>query len=107
MAKNKRKKVSKPKIEKNGVVHNEESFNIMLKNFRPEIYVLMDLLDNSKINPYIIFHVIKHLNNILLGTTYGKTIIEIEHGMVTFIRGEETTKLNENLKREVPGTTES
>ena len=82
------------------VVHNEESFKILLKNVRPDIFVLMDLLDNTGINPYIIFHVIKYLNNIIIGTNYGKVVIEVERGMVTYIRGEESTMLKENLKKE-------
>ena len=81
------------------VIHNEESFLVVMKNFRPDIFVLMDLLDNTGINPYVIFHVIKHLNNLLLGTKYGNVTISVEDGIVTFVRGEEATKLNERLKK--------
>lgn len=81
------------------IFHNEESFRAVMKNFRPDIFVLMDLLDNTGINPYIIFHVIKHLNNILIGTKYGNVTTTIEDGVVTFVRGEESTKLNERLKK--------
>ena len=97
----KKKKEIKKDLEKHSeqIIHNEQSFLVVMKNFRPDIYVLMDLLDNTGINSYIIFHVIKHLNNILLGTKYGNVTISIEDGIVTFVRGEETTKLNERLKR--------
>ena len=70
----------------------------ILKKFRPDIYVLMDLLDNTGINPYIVFHIIKHLNNIQIGSRYGNVVTTLEDGIVTFIRGEESTRLNEALK---------
>jgi len=81
------------------VVQNEQSFKVLLKNVRPDIFVLMDLLDVTGINSYVIFHVIKHLNNLLLGTKYGNVVITVEDGVVTFVRGEEATKLNERLKK--------
>ena len=99
MAKKKIKKVTKPKTYKEETVHNEESFKAILKTVRPDIYVLMDLIDSTSLNPYILFHVMKHLNNIALGTKYGNVLISIENGVVTFVRGEEATKLNEQLKK--------
>ena len=97
--KKKTKKTIRPKTYQEEVLHNEESFKIMLKNFRPDIFVLMDLIDSTGLNPYILFHVMKHLNNIALGTKYGNVLISIENGVVTFVRGEEATKLNESLKK--------
>jgi len=80
-------------------VHNEESFRIVIKNLRPDIFVLMDLLDTTGINPYVIFHVIKHLNNIAIGTKYGRVVTTVERGIVTYVSGEETTRLDERLKK--------
>ena len=99
VAKKKPKKVSKPKAYKPEMIQNEESFKMMLKNIRPDIYVLMDLIDSTGLNAYVIFHIMKHLNNIALGTKYGSVLISVENGVVTFIRGEEATKLNEQLKK--------
>jgi hypothetical protein len=97
--KKKPKKVNKPKTYQEEVFQNEESFRIMLKNIRPDIFVLMDLIDNTGLNPYIVFHIMKHLNNIAIGTKYGSVLVSIENGVVTFVRGEESTKLNERLKK--------
>jgi hypothetical protein len=82
------------------VIHNEESFRVLVKNLRPDIFVLMDLLDTTGINPYIIFHIIKHLNNIAMGTKYGEVVTTVEHGVVTYVSGKETTRLEESLKKE-------
>ena len=82
------------------VIHNEESFRVLVKNLRPDIFVLMDLLDSTGINPYVIFHIIKHLNNIAIGTKYGEVVTTVEHGVVTYVSGKETTRLEENLKKE-------
>lgn len=79
--------------------YNEDSFKELLKHFRGDIFVLMDLLDNTKINTYVIFQVIRHLNNIAMGNKYGSVTVQIENGVVTFVRGEESTKLNEDLVR--------
>ncbi len=98
MAKNKEEKKDLENYHEQ-IIHNEESFKLLVKNLRPDIFVLMDLLDTTGINPYIIFHVIKHLNNIFIGTKYGNVTVSIEDGVVTFVRGEEATKLNERLKK--------
>ncbi len=77
--------------------YNEDSFKLQLKAFRPDIFVLMDLIDTTGINYYILFQVIRHLSNISMGNKYGKVTIEVENGTATFVRGEESTKLNEPL----------
>lgn len=101
MAKKKsRVKKSRPSYQ-NELIHNEEVFKNVLKNVRPDMFVLMDLLDNTGVNPYVIFHVIRHMNNIGMGTKYGTVLISIEKGVVTFIRGEEATKLNEDVYKRV------
>ncbi len=99
MAKKKKKKVVKSKTYQEEVLNNEESFKLMLKNVRPDIYVLMDLIDSTGLNAYVVFHVMKHLNNISLGTNYGNVVVSIENGVVTFVSGEERTKLNESLMK--------
>ncbi len=79
--------------------YNEESFLQLLKHFRPDLFVLGDLLDSTGVNYYIIFQVIRHLNNVAMGNKYGSVTIQVENGVVTFVRGEESTKLNEDLIR--------
>lgn len=79
------------------VQNNEWIFKNMLKDIRPELYVLMDILDTTEINPIIVFKVIRQLNNIIMGTKYGNVTIQVENGICTFVRGEESDKVNEQL----------
>jgi len=76
---------------------NEFAFKQMLKSVRPELYVLMDLLDETKTNPMILFKVMRHLSNIATGSKYGQVTVYIENGVATFVRGEEADKLNEKV----------
>lgn len=76
---------------------NEFAFKEMLKSVRPELFVLMDILDQTSINPLVVWKVIRQLNNIALGTGYGQVTVHIENGKVTFIRGEDSDRVNEML----------
>jgi hypothetical protein len=77
--------------------NNEWIFKNMLKDIRPELYVLMDLLDTTGISPLIVFKILRQLNNIAMGTKYGNVVIEVQNGVVTFIRGEESDRVNESI----------
>jgi len=57
----------------------------------------MDLLDETKTNPMILFKVMRHLSNIATGSKYGQVTVYIENGVATFVRGEEADKLNEKV----------
>ena len=81
------------------VKNNEYVFKETIRLLRPDIYVLMDMIDKVRFNPLVIFQMIRHANNIAMGSKYGTVTIQIEDGVVTFIRGEESTKLNELLIR--------
>ncbi|MFA5246122.1 MAG: hypothetical protein WC380_12545 [Pedobacter sp.] len=85
--------------------YNEEGFKLQLKAVRPDVFVLMDLLDTTGVNYYIIFQIIRQLNNIAMGNKYGTVTAQVENGVVTFVRGEESIKLNEDLIRKNPRLT--
>lgn len=76
---------------------NEFAFKEMLKRIRPELFVLMDILDQTSINPLVVWKVIRQLNNIALGTGYGQVTVQIENGKVSFVRGEDSDRVNEEL----------
>lgn len=78
---------------------NEYTFRETIRLLRPDIYVLMDILDKTKVNPLMVFQVIRSANNIAMGSNYGKVIVQIENGVVTFVHGEESKKMNEMLIR--------
>lgn len=75
--------------------NNRRIFEEILKTARPDLYVLMDLLDTTGVNVNVLFKVMRHLNNIATGNRYGKVTVEIDNGMATFVRGEESDRLQE------------
>ena len=77
--------------------NNELLFKEMLKKLRPDLYVLMDILDETGINPFVLWKVVRQLNNIAIGNKYGNVTIEIQKGIVLFVRGEESDRVNEEL----------
>ena len=76
---------------------NEFAFRQMLKTAKPDLYVIFDLLELTKLNWFVIVKVIRALNNIAMGNGYGTVSIEIQKGQVTFVRGEESDRVNEPL----------
>lgn len=75
--------------------HNKQKFLDALKLAMPEYHIVVTMMDQVKANPTILFHVMKHMGEIANGTGYGQVHIVIEEGMVRFVRGEHSTKLNE------------
>lgn len=67
----------------------------MLKIQKPALFVLDDLLETTGISPIIVFNLIRSVNNIAIGSGYGKAIAEIENGICTFVRSEESSKVGE------------
>lgn len=76
---------------------NQEVFAQVVKDTRPDLYGLMQILDDTKINWAIAWKVIYHLNQVAQTTKYGKVIVEIENNTVRFVRGETASKMNESL----------
>lgn len=70
-------------------------FRNLLKVARPDIFLYMELIDETQVNTKVLQSVIRHISNIANGTRFGKVTIEIDNGQVTFVRGEESDKLFE------------
>ena len=79
------------------VSHNERMISELLQKVRPEIWVLMDLIDRTGLNPVVIFKFIRQLNNIVLGSRWGQVTIVINNGVAKYIKGEDTDKIEENV----------
>lgn len=73
--------------------NNAKVFSEMVQRARPEIWVLMDLLDNTGMDPFILLKIIRQINNIGLGTGYGQVVVAIEKGIVRYVRGEDVDKI--------------
>lgn len=76
---------------------NEETFKRLARNIRPEWYVLIDLLEKTRVNPMILLKVMRQLVNLASGTGYGAVTISVENGICTFCRGEESDKISESV----------
>lgn len=77
--------------------NNQRKFVELLKLVRPDLYVLMDILDQTNVNWFIITKIVRALNNVALGSGWGEVRIEIKNGRVLFVRGEDTDRLDEPL----------
>lgn len=78
---------------------NIDAFRELIKHARPEIFMIMNLLDDLNVNPSIIFKYIYHLHDVGQNG-YGSVNTQIENGIVTFIRGEKSDRLNEPISME-------
>lgn len=76
---------------------NEDQFKEIIKYSRPDIWAIMNTLDETGVNWKVIWKVIYALQNIALGTKYGQVNILIENNVVRFVRGESADKLNEPI----------
>jgi len=76
---------------------NEFAFRQMLKTVKPDLYVLFDILEKTRVNPLVVWKVIRALNNIAIGNGYGTISIEIQKNTVLFIRGEESDRINASI----------
>ncbi len=75
--------------------NNERIFNEMVQKMRPEIFVLMDMIDQTGVNPFILYKVIRQLNNIAIGSRWGEVTILVNDGAVVRVAGMDTEKTNE------------
>lgn len=79
------------------VLQNESVFRDMVKTVRPDIWLLMDLLDSTKVNYLVLVKTLRHLYNIASGSKFGNVTIDVQNGIATFVRGEESDRLNEPI----------
>lgn len=95
MAKNKRQIVedTASTLYKRESDNNVRVFSEMVQKVRPEIWVLMDILDNTGVDPFILLKIVRQINNIAMGTGYGQVVTAIEKGVVRYVRGEDVDKI--------------
>lgn len=77
--------------------NNERIFSEMVQRVRPEIYVLMDLIDSTGVNPFILYKVIRQLNNIAIGSKWGEVTILVNAGKAVRVSGIDTEKMNDDV----------
>ncbi len=79
----------------NQTKNNEAVFKGLIQKMRPDIFALITVMDEEGVNYAVIFHMIHALIKLATGTGYGKVILELENGVVTFIDGIERKRINE------------
>lgn len=79
--------------------NNIKVFSEMIQRVRPDIWVLMDLLDNTGVDPFILLKIIRQINNIAIGSGYGQVVTAIEKGVVRYVRGEDVDKVELPIHR--------
>ena len=82
--------------------NNERIFSEMVQRIRPDIYVLMDLLNQTGVNSFILYKVIRQLNNIAIGSGWGEVTILVNNKKAVRVSGIDTEKMNDDviLKKE-------
>ncbi len=78
---------------------NKQTFMEMMRVAMPEFHIVALMMDKLQINPVILFHTMQHLYDIAQDSKYGQVHILIEDGIVRFIKGEHSTKLNEPVDK--------
>lgn len=77
--------------------NNEKIFSEMVQRVRPEIYVLMDLIDSTGVNPFILYKVIRQLNNIAIGSGWGEVTVLVNNKRAVRISGIDTEKMDDDV----------
>ena len=76
---------------------NEDAFKKLVHDIRPDIWSLLTIIDETKVNSFVIYKIILALHNVATTTKYGNVVVEVEDGTVRFIRGQSNFKINEPL----------
>ncbi len=79
---------------------NESAFFEILKTLNPDIYVLVKMITDNKLNITVFWKLARHLVNINSGTGYGDIHIILENNQVRFINGTEKDKISESIIKE-------
>ena len=77
--------------------NNDRIFSEMVQRMRPEIYVLMDLIDSTGVNPFILYKVIRQLNNIAIGSGWGEVTVLVNNKKAVRVAGIDTEKMNDDV----------
>lgn len=77
--------------------NNERIFSEMIQKIRPDIYVLMDLIDATGVNPFILYKVIRQLNNVAIGSGWGEVTILVNNKRAVRVTGQDTEKMDDEV----------
>jgi hypothetical protein len=78
-------------------IQNAEVFYTLLRKVRPDVFVLIDLIDSNRINTFVVLKVLYQLLKIATHNGYGKVNIFMEDGKVTKVDGIDSSFVNEKM----------
>lgn len=76
---------------------NESAFFEVLRTLNAELYVLIKMIIDEKLNLAVFYKLARHLVNINNGTGYGDIHIVIEDKTIRFVNGMEKDKVNQSI----------
>lgn len=76
---------------------NEDVFYTLLRKVRPDVFVLIDLIDTNRINTYVVLKILYQLLKIAAHNGFGKVNIFMEDGKVTKVDGIDSSFVNEKM----------
>ena len=74
--------------------HNEATFKKGAQLVRPDIYMLMNALDETHVDASLVLSVIYALERVAGGSGYGNVTVFIENKVATFVKSDESRKVN-------------
>lgn len=78
-------------------IANQDAFQKLVQDLRPDLFALMKALDDTGVNYVVPWKVMYHLGTIAAGTKYGTVSVKVENNVVTFVTGEQSDRVNEDL----------
>lgn len=79
---------------------NQEQFLELLRVVDPELYMIKQMLVETKVNPVIVRQVLRSVGNLLLGSGYGKIEIFMQDRRFKNVTGSEKVQIEENAEVE-------
>lgn len=77
--------------------NNREVFMKALKDVDPNLWVVASLLEETKVNPRVVMKIIHHLNKIAMGAGWGSVTTVLQNGIIKYVQGAETEKIEEPI----------
>jgi len=77
--------------------HNEFEYTELIKRVEPWLWSLRHAIITTGVDYTVIMQIVRAMVMIGLGSKYGEITVKIENNVVTFIYGNEATRINCNI----------
>lgn len=72
----------------------DEEINTILKENCADIFMLKVLIDETRVNPNVLFHIINAITSVIHDTNWGVIHLQIRQGEIKQIDGEHQNRIN-------------